>query len=674
MIGRCVALLAAVLGITVVGTAQQNRVIAAENGSPLVNATVRLLTEGSSVRTDGNGRFHFITPGAAVATDDTLLVSHPGYVTARLPWRSGVPLIVTLVRRPTVLEELVAVAGRREQHRDELITPITVVDREAIRSSGAMAVDQIVQEIPGIQQGAMPPAANTVSIRGIAGSRVLMLIDAERIEVARGPMSVIHGSQALGGVINLVTSAPSGPLGVGMSGSYGSRGRRNAAVDIGSGGTVAWRVTGSLREQARIAAQVERDGAQQRIWDGTATIRHASSSGQTIRADLRWFRERQRWPIGGGFFGFNDNHGIGGWTEGVTPLGSGTFRTRLSFHDYSHQYREAQSPIPYRDSGPPTQREQVARILGSHATMLGSHSLDVGLEFTRAAVTAADRLIGGSLSDRTAELWIQDAFPVGDFRVMAAARGSWSSRWDGTVTPSLSLGYDRGNGVRWRAGVARGFRGPTFKETGWNFSIPNTGYALRGNPDLRPETAWQTFVGATWQPSTGWQVDLEGYRNELVDMIELVLQGQSPDGLTVYRTENIDRARTSGVDLTVRRLTANGGYGLSWASLDAINRVTGERLPRRPPHAARLHWDHRLSETIGFATSLRWSDAAPGSSFDELSSHQGSFTSWDFQLRLAPMAYLDLMVGVDNILDHRPAGWQAAVERAVYVSMRTAVR
>ena len=63
------------------------------------------------------------------------------------------------------------------------------------------------------------------------------------------------------------------------------------------------------------------------------------------------------------------------------------------------------------------------------------------------------------------------------------------------MTPSLAGAFDVSPSLRLRAGAARGFRGPSFKELTWDFPNPFAGYAIRGNPDLRPEHSWQWSAG-----------------------------------------------------------------------------------------------------------------------------------------------------------------------------------
>src|SRR5690606_27496518 len=97
-----------------------------------------------------------------------------------------------------------------------------------------------------------PVSGSGLEIRDVSRTSTLGV---DRIEVVRGPTSVEHGSDALGGVINVVTRAPEGPLRLSVDGLYGEGGRHEGGLSLQSGGPVAFRVTAGGRENDRVAGQ-----------------------------------------------------------------------------------------------------------------------------------------------------------------------------------------------------------------------------------------------------------------------------------------------------------------------------------------------------------------------------------------------------------------------------------
>src|SRR5690606_34386411 len=125
----------------------------------------------------------------------------------------------------------------------------------------------------------------------------------------------------------------------------------------------------------------------------------AIGSDISLRVDASGFRERQRWPVDGTLNAFNDNSGWNAWTEARFAIATTRFRARLSGQEFAHQYREAAGAVPYAGTGAPVQRERSGRLLLTATHNLAGHVLDLGTEIGVRRVTAADRLVGGTLDD-----------------------------------------------------------------------------------------------------------------------------------------------------------------------------------------------------------------------------------------------------------------------------------
>ena len=211
---------------------------------------------------------------------------------------------------------------------------------EDILISGAASADQLLDELPGLQSAPGAPVGSTIQIRGIGDARVLVLIDGqpangallenrdlsrislsgvERVEVVKGPLSTLYGSDALGGVINVITQAPETGFQAEARALSGSGGRYEGDVTVSGGGPVVLRATGSWRQQEQVPGLDGTADAFARVWDFRSTLRTGASDRVRARADISYLRERQRWPVGGGFAGFNDNEGLTGWAEVTVP-------------------------------------------------------------------------------------------------------------------------------------------------------------------------------------------------------------------------------------------------------------------------------------------------------------------------------------------------------------------
>ena len=689
-------LLAAPLLIPAPARAQQadtvrGTVVDDSSGAPVAGARIEALLAGIRTESGSDGRFRIVA-GAG----DTLRVRALGYRGGQLVVGSvAAQLRIALIAAPAVLPEVVVTASRQEERAAETAVHVTVVSAEQIAASAAASADRVLEEIPGIQLLPNEPTGSNLSIRGIDGARVLVLVDgeptfgnllenrdlsrlstiaADRIEVVKGPLSAQYGSDALGGVVNLVTANPTGPLALGASVRAGNRGRREAGLSAEGGGRFGYRVNFGGREDGSVASVDQSTDALARVYDLRATLRYAVSEGLKLRGDLSLLRERQRWQLSAdGFNGFNDNAGATGWVEAAGGLGSGSWNTRFYFEDYSHRFRQAQAEEPIASDTAPSQTESMFKASAGYTTRFGPHRLSGGIDLSRRSIDSPGK-VNGTLSDRMAEGYAQDAWSSGRLLITPAARLSWNSSWGTTLTPSLSAAWEQTPSLRWRAAVGRGFRAPSFKELAWDFANPTAGYIILGNPDLFPERSWQYSAGATWAIIPSLVADAEVYRNDIRDLIQLTPNGiDSATALVRYSPLNVSSARTQGVELGLkwssRKWLASAGYHY----LDATDRSTGERLDRRAANEARL----AVGRQVGWLQGLRgdltlvYTGSAPALQPDGTEGTQDAFLATNLQFRLAVLHRLECSAGVDNLFDVHPAGWNGVFVRRYYLGLST---
>jgi vitamin B12 transporter len=178
------------------------------------------------------------------------------------------------------LERIVVTANREAQPLSRVGDSVTLIEPEQVRASQKPTVSDLLATTPGItvsRNGGLG-GATQLRIRGAESDQTVVLIDGVklndpssagggfdfgnlltgdymRIEVLRGPQSTLWGSQAIGGVINIVTSVPAGPLTAGYSAEGGERGSATVQAHAEAGGErFAWRVAGKYLTTDGISA------------------------------------------------------------------------------------------------------------------------------------------------------------------------------------------------------------------------------------------------------------------------------------------------------------------------------------------------------------------------------------------------------------------------------------
>ncbi|MHB1330252.1 MAG: TonB-dependent receptor, partial [Gemmatimonadales bacterium] len=405
-------------------------VVDAGSGTALPGVRVSTRPGGQRTQSSAEGRF-----AIAVATGDTLVVRVDGF-------RPGLHIIaagdtalrISLASAPAQLAELVVTASRREQRASESAIAVTRISGAEIDAAAAAALDQAIATVPGLAMLPNTPTGANLAIRGIAGPRVLVLIDgeptvgamlenrdlsristvaADHIEVVKGPMSALYGSDALGGVVNLITRDPAGPLALDGRVHLGSMGRRDAQLSAQAGGPISFRVTGAWREQTQVASATWADDALTRVWDIRATGRVAATPSLAIRTDVNLLRERQRWRVSSdGFNGFNDNIGATGWAEVRWQRDANTLRSRLYVERYEHLFRQARSPRPLAIDTTPAQSEWMAKASLGWSRVLGGQTWDAGIDLSHRAIESPGK-VAGVVADDMAEGYLQVGIATG---------------------------------------------------------------------------------------------------------------------------------------------------------------------------------------------------------------------------------------------------------------------
>ncbi len=653
-------------------------------------------------RSDARGQFLI-----SAQHGDSILVRALGF-RAQQVVIIGAEVMVRLETATTVLPLLVTTVGQRVIRASESPRSVTVLGEHEIAAVAAISVNQLLRQVPGLQELPAAPSKTSISVRGFDDARVLVLIDgepvagslvesrdigrlstiaAERIEVTKGPSSVEFGSDALGGVINIVQAAPTHVFTVDGMARAGELGRQESTIGVShTVGTLGYRANAGWRQSNRVTGYDAAGSTFNRIYDLRADVRYAATERVTVRLDALASQERQRFPLDGQFNGFIDNRGAQGFAEVQAALDHGSLRARVFEQRFSYQYRQSRGLLPIRGSADSLeQQERQSRFLVSYTRVLGAHTVDVGVQRAVRSLSAPGKVDGDTAADRVNEVYARDSWTTGPFLATIGARHSRSQLWGSSTNPSIGVAWQPVSSIRLRSNVSRGFRAPSFKELRYTFFNAAGGYTLAGNAALRPEASRSGALGATWSPSARIAVDIEGYRNDVTNLIDWRFQGNNGAGYQVYRNVNVARARTQGVETSLRGRLGPSEWSLGYDYLRARDLSSGLPLSRRATHTARLRvsreWAVLRGLTVDWSTRYTGAASLVGvpsgapitgafSTGSGIVASQGAFLSVDGQLRLAMTRGAELSFGVNNMFDQRPALWTPAFARQMYVGVR----
>lgn len=281
-------------------------------GQPLPGAEVVVAPPGKVIAADGGG-VACAQGLAAGAYEITAL--RAGFAPARATFVIPAPGGIVLTLRPAREEAVVVTGARAERELRTVPYSISVIDRTAIDASGADSAGELLRDVPGVQITDTSLAGNKrVRIRGEVGSNVLVLVDGrelseqrsfhgaapllldlaevERVELVRGPSSVVYGSKAIGGTVNFIPRAPSDrPVSGRTSWAFNSS---TAGYDGGASlsGTLDWfdyRVSASRSDHGdrRVPDEVQDNAA---YANAIGTLENSGFDSTSVTAEIgrRW--------------------------------------------------------------------------------------------------------------------------------------------------------------------------------------------------------------------------------------------------------------------------------------------------------------------------------------------------------------------------------------------------
>lgn len=677
-------------------------VAAAGSGVGLVGAEVRVSrvagTDTLFARTDAMGRWRvaLTQPGRYFVR-----VRRVGYVTAtsavdvREAGERGTSLVMRLDEAPLALDQIVVTAARREQRLADVVTTTEVLTRADIERTGASDLASVLTEQTGVQlQGGMPAGAG-VMLQGLGSERVLVLLDGqpvagrisgvfdvsriptsvvERVEIVKGPQSTLYGTDAMGGVINIVTRRPdAGASGARVAVTGGTQARRDVAAGLTLGhGALASSWDVSHRNIETAPGRAEAAGALARRTDGAGKVRWTPDGTRAFEASVLALDERQRWRTSA-FYNFGDNRQVSGRLTGSWLHGRHRLAPTLFASLYDHRSRASTEPKPIAGDTGQRQRQRIYQgelLYGLRFGSAGAHALDLGT-LLRRDETETERVTGGLRAINTVEPFAQaELAATPRLSVVPGVRVSRSAQWGTHVTPRLASRWRATDRLTLRASVGEGFRAPDFKELFMFFQNTSAGYAVYGNPDLRPESSRNATAGLEWTDSRGFvrgQLFWNGFR-DFIETRPTTAPGEPP----VYRYFNVDDGSTRGVELETGLVLAGWRVEGGYSGLATRDDATGRPLLGRPSHSGRLLLARSLP--LGIRTSV--SAVATGRTPMQRDATTGAITSWrgaftrvDSRAARELPGGTELVLGADNLFNARPAEWAGFTGRHLYTAL-----
>ena len=612
------------------------------------------------------------------------------------------------------LDTVVVTASGNQQWIKDAPASISVITREDIERQPVHDLGTLLSRLPGVTGGLSAAGEQSkIKLRGMPSNYTLILVDGkrvgssastnyrpdlgrqdlnwiapdqiERIEVVRGPMSSLYGSDAMGGVINIITRRIGDTWGGSATHSYTSPqdGKRGDTQQIGSN------FSGPLTENIgmRLGASYT-NRASDRSNGGVYGNAYGGEKDRNVDALLDWkISQAQSLQLEAGH-GVQqayastslEDEGDGAW--GASELK----RTSLSLsHNGNWSFGTSKVTgywTEFKNDIGPTGRSQAKDMilegsLSTPFTLWVDHQLSVGGQWKRQQLTntntigqapvdyAGNPVDGASLQVDTWAVFVEDELKLHEkLALTVGARLDHHAQFGSHVSPRAYLVYHPAESWTLRGGISKGFRAPSLTENAASAatqsggrgcgSLRPLGYVtggcyMAGNPDLDPETSTNREIGVNFDNGTV-DTGLTYFHTDFKNKIEYEPLGFF-NGYWWTRMDNVERARTSGME---GNFNLNMGEHWRWRTAatwmkEAKNLTTGENLIDTPEFSGYSSVDWTPVDAFSATVSAQYTGKQAGVA----SSFIKAYTLYDLTGAWHVNDALTVRAGVSNLADKK---------------------
>ncbi|CAM8680750.1 MULTISPECIES: TonB-dependent vitamin B12 receptor BtuB [Leclercia] len=569
-------------------------------------------------------------------------------------------------------DSLVVTANRVAQPANTVLAPSSVVTREDIERWQAKSVVEVMSRLPGVdiaQSGGIGATSSTF-IRGTESRHVLVLIDGiplnnagisnspdlsqipvsliQRVEYIRGPRSALYGSDAIGGVINIITGRDT--PGAEITASVGSKGYQSYdgsfqqvldKTKITLGGNYTY-TRGFDIDAADAPRQPDRDGFMSKSLFGSVEQQFTDSLSGFVRG--LGYDNRTAYD---GYEHYDNNFMVDGLPD-TRQLYSQNWDTGLRYHQGIYQTQLVTGYGRSKDQNYDPSKGRYA----SSATMddvkqytaqwmntvtVGHGNIGAGLDWQKQKTQAGTGYLDKGYEQRNTGVFLSALQQFDSVTLEAAARNDDNSNFGNHNTWQTSAGWEFIDGYRIIASYGTAYKAPTMSQ------IHSASY---GNPDLKPEESkqWEGGFEGLTGPVT-WRVS--GYRNDIDNLI-------SSDPRT-FRYYNVDKARIKGIEATAQFDTGPVGHQISYDYVDPRNAKTNEVLARRSKQQVKYQLDTQvwdLDWNLAYRyLGTRYDVAYDPDTFTSERVKMGGVSLWDLAVSYPVTSHLTVRGKIANLFD-----------------------
>ena len=593
------------------------------------------------------------------------------------------------------LDELVVSASGYEQNTQDAAASITVISAEEIEKKAYRDITDALDAVPGVYVTG-GGSSTDISMRGLGGKYTMILVDGkrqtsretrpnsdgtgieqgwippisaiERIEVIRGPMSSLYGSDALGGVINIITKDVQpewhGQLSMGTTIQENSDSGDILQSDFYVSGPLAQdklglEVFGQINE--REEDNITDGYAEQKIQNLTAKTSWKVSDQQTLKFEAGTETQER-----------NRSADLSATSDSNTTYKRDHFSITS---ELSKANSEHESYVSYEDNDNTSRDMQYESLVLNHQSHLffDQHTLTLGGQFENQTLSDSTNNVDNGLDELErwqGALFAEDEFYMtDDFSLTAGLRYNEDENYGSAVTPRLYGVWQTTDSVTVKGGISAGYRSPDLRQAtdGWAQSTGQGSAIILGNSDLEAEKSVNHEIGIAWSNHQGTKAELTAYYTEFKDKItenrycdttagDASCTYEGVDYTFISTRYNVDKVIMQGVEATFATpLTPTLDWDIGYTYTDSEQKsgdFAGQPLNRIPKHRihTNLSWD--ATDKLNLWGEVNYvGESSAGVSRTSMADPYPDYTLVDSGLSYKANESVTFYAGIYNLLD-----------------------
>lgn len=487
-------------------------------------------------------------------------------------------------------DNIIVTATRTETAIGDSAVPVTVISRDDIELSLATDLAELLRFEAGldIARTGGPGQATSLFLRGTESNHTLILVDGvrinpgtlggaalqniapeviERVEIVKGARSALYGSDAIGGVVNIITrkadrSFAEGGVGGGSFNSWSGNFAGAVGGDNGDLGiTLNYANTDGF--PTRVESDVDRGYdnlsvnayGSRTFGNNELSFRYWQASGTTEYLDFFLTPVSQDYRNSATALQLNNRIGEAGLSQLIVSYMADDIEQR-EVEDY---VKSSRTSIDWQY----TQSFQV-------------HTLTGGIYIMEESASSLSFGSGFNEDTRVNALFLQDQIDLERQRILAALRVTDHDAFGTQTTGNLEYSLDVTAGLTLSAGLGRAFRAPDATDR----------FGFGGNPNLEAETSDQAQLGARFRAGGRHLFGLDIYANDIDNLIDFDME--------TFTLDNIAEAEIRGAELSYEYTGDSFNVRTSLVNQRAEDKASGARLLRRADESLTVTYTQNL--------------------------------------------------------------------------------